>query len=115
MGAFMSDTLTSLEADNIATLARHVLALIENSSPASRIEEAYDLLGSACEDYAKSLLFRVWKFHRRPELFAVGAAGVADFARSESMGIDSRLSAAPPETQKIIEAYLRERDSTCNP
>jgi hypothetical protein len=106
----MVENLTRLQAENIATLAAHVLSLIEGRSPDSRIQAGWDLLGTACQDYANELLYRVWSISNRPELWEVGAAGVADFARSESQGIDTRLSAAPPEVQEIVQAYLRERD-----
>ncbi len=106
----MTEKMSQTEADNIATLARSVLALIENRSAASRIQEAYDLLGSAASDYGNGLLYKVWSFHNRPGLWAVGAAGAADFARCESLGIDTRLNSAPPEVQEIVQAYLRERD-----
>jgi hypothetical protein len=110
----MTENMTELEAENIAILARQVLALIDDCSPASRIQEAYDLLGSACEDYANKLLYKLYSFHNRPELWALGALGAADFARCEALGIDTRLSAAPPETQEFISNYLRERESSFN-
>jgi hypothetical protein len=102
--------MTAIEAENIGTLASRVLSLIEADSSRSQVRAAYDLLGTACKDYANELLYKVWFFHNRPDLWAVGASSAADFAKSESTGIDTRLSAAPPELREIVQAYLRDRD-----
>lgn len=106
----MVDNMTATQAENIRTLAERVLSLIENSSSPSRVQAEYDLLGTACEDYANDLLYRVWEFHNSPQYWVIGCHGVTDFATSESKGIDTRLSAAPFEVQEIVQAYLRQRD-----
>jgi hypothetical protein len=107
----MVESLTAVQAENIRTLANRVLSLIESDSPRSHVQSAYDLLGTACKDYANNLLYRVWAFHNSPELWFVGCHGVTDFAKSESVGIDTRLSAATPEIQEIVQAYLLARGS----
>jgi hypothetical protein len=106
----MVENMTAIQAENIRTLASHVLSLIQSDSPHSNVRAAYDLLGSACAEYENKLLYRMWKFHASPERMIAGCLGMIDFARSESQGIDTRLSAAPPEVQEIVQAYLRERD-----
>jgi hypothetical protein len=106
----MVENLTAIQSENIRTLADRVLSLIGNRCPESQVKAAYDLLGSAAEDYGNKLLYKVWSVSNRPELWEVGAVAVADFARSESQRIDTRLSAASPEVQEIVKAYLRERD-----
>src|ERR1700723_2106716 len=106
----MTERMTAIQAENIRTLADHVLSLIERGYPQSYVQAAYDLLGTACNDYANKLLYQVWKFHDSPDRWLVGCHGVTDFANSEAMGIDTRLSAASPEVQEIVKAYLRQRD-----